>query len=137
MLLNQLTRVAPKWRSVLAGCAWYGNVKALQLKNNETMELRPSFEWRGLGFMLTISTELRASYAAYDSGHFDVRCVGWPTLRPASAASSKGCDHPYDCKVFGTPSAGDTIGTCMVSSEGLCRLLQPPFPPEAGWSAGS
>ncbi len=101
---------------------WDGNVKALQVIN-ETMELRPYFEWRGLGFISQSALKLRDSYAAYDAEViFDV-----PGVRVADPKACqcgevlKGVIKPYDCKVFGTACTPETpIGTCMVSSEGAC-----------------
>lgn len=41
---------------------WNGNLRALKALN-ETMELRPFFEWRGLGFISHSALKLRAAYA--------------------------------------------------------------------------
>src|SRR5207253_1261221 len=53
---NQYTRVVP----------WDGNLKALQVIN-EVMELRPYFEWRGLGFISHSALKVREAYAAFDA----------------------------------------------------------------------
>src|SRR5712664_2751221 len=53
---NQYTRVVP----------WDGNLKALEVIN-EVMELRPYFEWRGLGFISHSALQVRESYAAFDA----------------------------------------------------------------------
>src|SRR6266513_2320095 len=52
---NQYTRVVP----------WDGNRKALQVIN-EVMELRPYFEWRGLGFISHSALKVREAYAKFD-----------------------------------------------------------------------
>ncbi|MDL4774324.1 MULTISPECIES: hydrogenase formation protein HypD [Thermomonosporaceae] len=109
---NQYGRVVP----------WDGNAKALQAIN-ETMELRPYFEWRGLGFISHSALRVRDGYAAHDAERiFDV-----PGVRVADPKACqcgevlKGVLKPWECKVFGTACTPETpIGTCMVSSEGAC-----------------
>jgi hydrogenase expression/formation protein HypD len=109
---NQYTRSVP----------WNGNRRALAAIT-ETMELRPHFEWRGLGFIANSALRLRDSFAVYDAEQiFDL-----PNVRVADPKSCqcgevlKGVIKPWECKVFGTACTPDTpIGTCMVSSEGAC-----------------
>jgi hydrogenase expression/formation protein HypD len=109
---NQYTRVVP----------WDGNAKALDVIR-QTMELRPYFEWRGLGFISQSALKLRDVFAAYDAEQiFHV-----PGVRVADPKACqcgevlKGVLKPWECKVFGTACTPETpIGTCMVSSEGAC-----------------
>ncbi|HEX2031419.1 MAG TPA: hydrogenase formation protein HypD [Actinomycetota bacterium] len=109
---NQYTRVVP----------WDGNRRALEAIN-ETMELRPYFEWRGLGFISHSALKVRETFAAHDAEVlFDV-----PGVRVADPKACqcgevlKGVIKPWECKVFGTACTPETpIGTCMVSSEGAC-----------------
>jgi len=109
---NQYTRVVP----------WDGNRKALEVIN-EVMELRPYFEWRGLGFISHSALKVREEYAAFDAEQrFAV-----PGVRVADPKACqcgevlKGVIKPWECKVFGTACTPETpIGTCMVSSEGAC-----------------
>jgi hydrogenase expression/formation protein HypD len=109
---NQYSRVVP----------WYGNPKALQVIG-ETMELRPYFEWRGLGFISHSALRVRDTYAQYDAERiFDI-----PGVRVADPKACqcgevlKGVLKPWECKVFGTACTPERpIGTCMVSSEGAC-----------------
>ncbi|MQY10143.1 Hydrogenase maturation factor HypD [Streptomyces sp. RB5] len=109
---NQYARVVP----------WDGNPKALGALGR-VMELRPHFEWRGLGFISHSALRLRDAYAAYDAERiFDV-----PGVRVADPKACqcgevlKGVLKPWQCKVFGTACTPETpIGTCMVSSEGAC-----------------
>lgn len=109
---NQYSRVVP----------WDGNVTALDAIN-ETMELRPYFEWRGLGFISHSATKVRDSYADFDAERrFDM-----PGVRVADPKACqcgevlKGVLKPWECKVFGTACTPETpIGTCMVSPEGAC-----------------
>jgi hydrogenase expression/formation protein HypD len=89
----------------------------------ETMELRTTFEWRGLGFISQSALKLRPEFAAWDAEvRYDV-----PGVRVADPKACqcgevlKGVIKPWECKVFGTACTPDRpIGTCMVSSEGAC-----------------
>jgi hydrogenase expression/formation protein HypD len=109
---NQYTRVV----------RWEGNPRALDAINR-TMELRPYFEWRGLGFISHSALAVREDFAAFDAERiFDV-----PGIRVADPKACqcgevlKGVLKPWECKVFGTACTPETpIGTCMVSSEGAC-----------------
>ncbi|HWD08099.1 MAG TPA: hydrogenase formation protein HypD [Actinomycetota bacterium] len=109
---NQYARVVP----------WEGNLKALQVIN-QVMELRPFFEWRGLGFISHSALKVRDAYRAYDAEViFDI-----PGIRVADPKACqcgevlKGVIKPWECKVFGTACTPETpIGTCMVSPEGAC-----------------
>lgn len=99
-----------------------GNVKALQAMDR-TMELRPTFEWRGLGSIPYSALKLRPAYKAWDAEErFAV-----PGVRVADPTACqcgevlKGAIKPWECRVFGTACTPETpIGTCMVSSEGAC-----------------
>jgi hydrogenase expression/formation protein HypD len=89
----------------------------------ETMELRTTFEWRGLGFISQSALKLRSEYADWDA---EVR-YEVPGVRVADPKACqcgevlKGVIKPWECKVFGTACTPDhPIGTCMVSSEGAC-----------------
>ncbi len=99
-----------------------GNVKALEAMAR-TMELRPFFEWRGLGFITHSALKLRPEFAPWDA---ELR-FAVPGIRVADPKACqcgevlKGVIKPWDCKVFGTACTPETpIGTCMVSSEGAC-----------------
>jgi hydrogenase expression/formation protein HypD len=99
-----------------------GNPRALKLLA-EVFELRPHFEWRGLGFISQSALKLRPELAAFDAElAYDV-----PGVRVADPKACqcgevlKGVIKPWECKVFGTACTPETpIGTCMVSSEGAC-----------------
>jgi len=99
-----------------------GNPRALQAIA-ATMELRTTFEWRGLGFISQSALKLRDEFAAWDA---EVR-YELPGVRVADPKACqcgevlKGVIKPWECKVFGTACTPDRpIGTCMVSSEGAC-----------------
>jgi hydrogenase expression/formation protein HypD len=109
---NQYSRVVP----------WDGNTKALAVIN-QVMELRPHFEWRGLGFISHSALRIRDRYAAFDAERlFDI--PGGRVADPKACQCGevlKGVLKPWECKVFGTACTPETpIGTCMVSSEGAC-----------------
>jgi hydrogenase expression/formation protein HypD len=109
---NQYTRVVP----------YDGNLRALEVMA-EVFELRPHFEWRGLGFISQSALRLSEAYAALDAERrFEV-----PGVRVADPKACqcgevlKGVIKPWECKVFGTACTPERpIGTCMVSPEGAC-----------------
>ena len=109
---NQYKRVVPH----------EGNLRALEVMA-EVFELRPHFEWRGLGFISQSALKLSAAYADLDTElRFSV-----PGVRVADPKACqcgevlKGVIKPWECKVFGTACTPEhAIGTCMVSPEGAC-----------------
>jgi hydrogenase expression/formation protein HypD len=89
----------------------------------ETFELRPHFEWRGLGFISQSALKVHPDYAEFDAE----RKFEMPGVRVADPKACqcgevlKGVIKPWECKVFGTACTPETpIGTCMVSPEGAC-----------------
>jgi hydrogenase expression/formation protein HypD len=99
-----------------------GNPAALR-SLAQTMELRTTFEWRGLGFISQSALKLRDELADWDA---EVR-YAVPGVRVADPKACqcgevlKGVIKPWECKVFGTACTPERpIGTCMVSSEGAC-----------------
>jgi hydrogenase expression/formation protein HypD len=109
---NQYTRVVRPEGNFLAR-------KAIE----EVMEPRPTFEWRGLGFIGDSALAIREAYGAFDAE----RIFELPGARVADPRACqcgdvlKGAIKPWECKVFGTACTPETpIGTCMVSSEGAC-----------------
>jgi hydrogenase expression/formation protein HypD len=109
---NQYARVVP----------WRGNRVAMEVIG-EVMELRPHFEWRGLGFISRSALMMADAYAAFDAE----RIFDLPGVRVADPKACqcgevlKGVLKPWECKVFGTACTPETpIGTCMVSAEGAC-----------------
>ena len=99
-----------------------GNRKAMEILLT-TMELRPFFEWRGLGFINHSALRLRAEFARWDA---EVR-FAVPGLRVTDPKACqcgevlKGVLKPWQCRVFGSACTPETpIGSCMVSPEGAC-----------------
>jgi hydrogenase expression/formation protein HypD len=109
---NQYARVVP----------YEGNTAALRALA-EVFELRPHFEWRGLGFISQSALRLSDAYRAFDA---EVR-YEVPNVRVADPKACqcgevlKGVIKPWECKVFGSACTPEhAIGTCMVSPEGAC-----------------
>jgi hydrogenase expression/formation protein HypD len=99
-----------------------GNRKAMEILL-ATMELRPYFEWRGLGFINHSALRLRPEFAAWDA---EIR-FAVPGLRVTDPKACqcgevlKGVLKPWECRVFGSACTPETpIGSCMVSPEGAC-----------------
>jgi hydrogenase expression/formation protein HypD len=109
---NQYARVVP----------WEGNLAALKAMA-EVFELRPYFEWRGLGFISQSALKLAPAYAEYDA---EVRYTvpGVRVTDPKAAQCGevlKGVLKPHQCKLFGKECTPEhPIGALMVSSEGAC-----------------
>jgi hydrogenase expression/formation protein HypD len=109
---NQYARVVP----------YDGNLAALRAMS-EVFELRPHFEWRGLGFISQSALRLSDAYREFDAeARYEV-----PNVRVADPKACqcgevlKGVIKPWECKVFGSACTPDhAIGTCMVSPEGAC-----------------
>ena len=109
---NQYARVVP----------YEGNTAALRAMA-EVFELRPHFEWRGLGFISQSALRLSDAYRAFDAeARYEV-----PNVRVADPKACqcgevlKGVIKPWECKVFGSACTPEhAIGTCMVSPEGAC-----------------
>jgi hydrogenase expression/formation protein HypD len=99
-----------------------GNVQAQQLID-QVLQLRASFEWRGLGSIADSALQIRSEFSAFDAElHFP--------LAPSTAKEYKGCEcaailraekKPHDCPLFAKICHPDNpLGSCMVSSEGAC-----------------
>ncbi len=99
-----------------------GNQKAQSLIA-KVLELRETFEWRGLGSVANSALRLRERYAAFDAEkRFEIS--------PKKSRETKSCEcpailrgvkKPTECKLFGTVCTPDNpMGSCMVSSEGAC-----------------
>jgi hydrogenase expression/formation protein HypD len=99
-----------------------GNPRALAILE-EVFELRPHFEWRGLGFISQSALKLRSEFEQFDA-ELRYHVPGVRVADPKACQCGevlKGVIKPWECKVFGTACTPETpIGTCMVSSEGAC-----------------
>ncbi|MGA2427760.1 MAG: hydrogenase formation protein HypD [Candidatus Acidiferrum sp.] len=123
MLLRQLrkgeARVENQYKRVVP---WEGNRAALRAMG-EVFELRPYFEWRGLGFISQSALKIRPSYAQWDSEQrFTVPGVRVTDPKAAQCGEVlKGVLKPVQCKLFGRECTPEQpVGALMVSSEGSC-----------------
>lgn len=99
-----------------------GNLKAQSLVA-EVLELRRSFEWRGLGLVPYSALRIKQVYAEFDAERrFDVPSVQVADVKGCECPSIlRGVKKPTDCKLFGSVCTPESpMGSCMVSSEGAC-----------------
>ncbi len=109
---NQYKRVVP----------WEGNRAALKAMA-EVFELRPYFEWRGMGFISQSALRLRDSFAEFDAERrFQVPGIRVTDPKAAQCGEVlKGVLQPAQCKLFGNECTPENpVGALMVSSEGSC-----------------
>jgi hydrogenase expression/formation protein HypD len=109
---NQYRRVVP----------WEGSRAALGVMA-EVFELRPYFEWRGLGFISQSALRLNDAYAPWDAERvFEVAGVRVTDPKAAQCGEVlKGVLKPAQCKLFGKECTPEhPVGALMVSSEGSC-----------------
>jgi hydrogenase expression/formation protein HypD len=123
MLLRQMregrTEVENQYRRVVP---WEGNRAALGVMA-EVFELRPYFEWRGLGFISQSALRLKDAYAPWDAERvFNVAGVRVTDPKAAQCGEVlKGVLKPAQCKLFGKECTPEhPVGALMVSSEGSC-----------------
>jgi len=123
MILRQLDEGRPAVQNQYARVVRpSGNLGALSAIA-ETMEVRPYFEWRGLGFISHSALRLKPEFEAWDAEkRFSV--PGGRVTDPKACQCGevlKGVLKPWECRVFGTACTPERpIGTCMVSPEGAC-----------------
>jgi len=99
-----------------------GNARA-QAVTADVLEVRDTFEWRGLGEVPMSALQIRPEYALFDAEQrFDLNYRAVPDHKQCECgAILRGVKRPIDCKLFGTICTPDNpMGSCMVSSEGAC-----------------
>lgn len=109
---NQYTRIVTR----------HGNRKAQALVA-EVLEMRDSFEWRGLGEVPHSALRIRDSFADFDAEtRFTItNKISREVKSCECPAILRGVKKPTECKLFGTVCTPDNpMGACMVSSEGAC-----------------
>jgi hydrogenase expression/formation protein HypD len=123
MLLRQLrdgeAKVENQYKRVVP---WEGNPWALRAMA-DVFELRPYFEWRGLGFISQSALRLKESYAQWDAERrFEIPGIRVTDPKAAQCGEVlKGVLKPAQCKLFGNECTPEhPIGALMVSSEGSC-----------------
>lgn len=123
MLLRQLNANEHKVENQYQRCVpWEGNRGALKAIA-EVFDLRPYFEWRGMGFISQSALRIRDSYAEFDAERrFAVPGVRVTDPKAAQCGEVlKGVLKPAQCKLFGNECTPEhPIGALMVSSEGSC-----------------
>ena len=123
MLVRQLnTGEAQVENEFTRGVTREGNRKAQRLVA-EVFELRPSFEWRGLGELPYSGLRLKSAYAHLDAER-RFKLEAQPVAENKACqcpAIIRGIKKPTDCAIFGTVcTPHNPIGSCMVSAEGAC-----------------
>jgi hydrogenase expression/formation protein HypD len=99
-----------------------GNAAAIKVVA-EVLEMRDSFEWRGLGEVPFSALKIRPKYAQWDAERkFDLHYTRVADHKQCECgAILRGVKRPTDCKLFGTVCTPESpMGSCMVSSEGAC-----------------
>jgi hydrogenase expression/formation protein HypD len=123
MLLRQLQNGEARVANQYGRCVrWEGNHAALRAMG-EVFELRPYFEWRGMGFISQSALRVRESYAQWDAERrFTVPGIRVTDPKAAQCGEVlKGVLKPAQCKLFGRECTPEhPIGALMVSSEGSC-----------------
>jgi hydrogenase expression/formation protein HypD len=100
----------------------HGNLAAQQVMA-EVLQLRDSFEWRGLGEVAHSGLQIRPEFAQWDAEiKFDLHYTAVPDHKQCDCgAILRGVKQPQDCKLFGSVCTPENpMGACMVSSEGAC-----------------
>ncbi len=123
MLLRQIrageAKVENQYRRIVP---WEGNPAALRTLA-AVFELRPYFEWRGLGFISQSALKLKDAFARWD-GEVRFAVPGVRVTDPRAAQCGevlKGVLKPPQCKLFGKECDPEhPVGALMVSSEGAC-----------------
>lgn len=99
-----------------------GNQKAQKLMH-KYFELRPSFEWRGLGMQPHSALKIRHEFRHLDAEELFPKNVSEPKIYKACECPAvlTGKKTPLDCPLFNKPCTPENpLGSCMVSSEGAC-----------------
>lgn len=101
---------------------WEGNEAALQAMD-QVFEVRPLFEWRGLGEIPHSALKLKPEFAPWDAEvRFSVKGskVSDPHHAPCGDVL-RGVMKPHQCHLFGQACTPEhPVGALMVSSEGSC-----------------
>lgn len=99
-----------------------GSTRSLQFIA-QTLELRDTFEWRGLGWIAQSGMKIKKEFAEFDAE------LRFPLTLPEGkehkacecSAILRGIKKPQDCKLFAAACTPENpLGSCMVSSEGAC-----------------
>ena len=123
MLVRQLNeRRAEVENEFTRGVSREGNRRARSLVA-ELFELRPEFEWRGLGRVPYSGLRIKRAWREFDAERrFQLVEEPAPENKACQCpAIIRGVKKPTDCPIFATVcTPRNPIGACMVSSEGAC-----------------
>lgn len=102
-----------------------GNLKA-QKMINQTMRVRDTFRWRGLGDIADSALKLRDEFSHFDAENVFAELLSYEPIDDHKlcicGSILRGIAKPNDCTVFGTACTPNSpLGSCMVSSEGSCN----------------
>ncbi len=99
-----------------------GSTQALKLIE-KTLELRDTFEWRGLGWIRHSALQIRKEFDAFNAElRFPLNIPEGKEHKACECSRIlRGVKKPQDCKLFATACTPENpLGSCMVSSEGAC-----------------
>lgn len=92
----------------------------------EVFELRPTFEWRGLGQIPHSALQIKSGFSDFDAeARFQLPVSeGMEHKQCKCSAVLRGSQKPTDCKLFAKACTPENpLGACMVSSEGACAAV--------------
>jgi hydrogenase expression/formation protein HypD len=123
LILRQMAAGTARVENAYARVVPWEGTAAAQRAMAEVFELRPFFEWRGLGSLAQSAYGIRDAYGFWDSE----RRFGMPGLQVADPSAARcgdvlrGALKPHQCPLFGRQCTPERpIGALMVSSEGAC-----------------
>ena len=92
----------------------------------KVLELRNTFEWRGLGQIANSGLQIKPEFSDYDAEQrFNLaNSAGMEHKQCDCGAILRGIKKPLDCKLFASVCTPENpLGACMVSSEGACSAV--------------
>jgi hydrogenase expression/formation protein HypD len=99
-----------------------GNLQSQQMIA-ETLDVRDTFEWRGLGYIPNSAMKIKQQYQEYDTEIRFPLSVSQGIEHKACECPAilRGAKKPTDCELFAKACTPENpLGSCMVSSEGAC-----------------
>ena len=123
MLVRQLNEGRAEVENQYTRAVSRGGSQTAKALVAETMELRRTFEWRGLGEVPYSALRIRKAFAKFDAERrFGLSYTRAPENKACECPRIlRGAAQPTDCKLFGKQCTPQTpIGSCMVSDEGAC-----------------
>lgn len=123
MLVRQVNEGRAEVENQFTRAVDFAGNRIAQNMMHEVLQLRESFEWRGLGEIPQSALRIRSEYANFDAERrFKLDYTSVPDHRRCDCgAILQGQKSPTDCSLFAkvcTPE--NPMGSCMVSSEGAC-----------------